>query len=368
MGRGWAPWPLEVLGVSGPSCPLFPTGAARGEVASAARVLSPGLGCLVARASGRGTGRPPWWGPDLRSWAAGVSGRPPGRAGFRRDFLSQPGAWARPPRCTGQSQAVLGLGRAPHLGLQTRLGRPGGGPRLSTAASASHVLGPFPNHPERLPCPWDASRWTAVGCGNPAVHAGGGLGLHRGPGSGRTSLKPQPGTWAWRALANDAPFLSAEGHPAPGMRVSPMGTRSVTCAAADRARIRVGPSSPWHPLRSSHRPHWGPQLRGTDPARRKQPEAQFPARLGHAAPALAQAQAQARPPLLRLCLGLATGRRAALRRWQPGLPWLCWLGTVPPPNSSEMEVTAGTRTLCRGSGASSPLPDTPFLIPPPSAW
>lgn len=60
-----------------------------------------------------------------------------------------------------------------------------------------------------------------------------------------------------------------------------------------------------------------------------------------------------RLPLLRLCLGLAAGRRAG-GGWGGGsqvCPYLCWLGTVPLPNSSEVEVTAGLGTLCPHVGS-----------------
>lgn len=121
VGKGWAQWSLETLRVSGHPSPA----ASSWDSQEGSGCRRRGAGTAVSRSGCAGLGV--WartsleWGLCLRSWATrGVSSRPPGRAGFRSGFLSQPGAPAKPPRCTGQSWIAAG---ALCLGLQTRLGR-----------------------------------------------------------------------------------------------------------------------------------------------------------------------------------------------------------------------------------------------------
>lgn len=102
--------------------------------------------------------------------------------------------------------------------------------------------------------------------------------------------------------------------------------------------------------------------------RGKKPPAQFPARLGRAAPALAGAQAASAQAL------------SGAGYWSAGGGWggssqvcsrLCWLGMVPRPNSLAVEVTwerpghsVRGSEAGRGLGVSSPLRLAPTAGPP----
>lgn len=130
-------------------------------------------------------------------------------------------------------------------------------------------------------------------------------------------------------------------------------------ASADGARI--GAPSPGAPGRE---PLWSSLLLGAPtipswPANRstpwartlprgKKPPAQFPARLGCAAPFLAGAQAASAQALS------GAGYRAAGGGWRGGNQaclCLCWLGTAPLPNGLEVEVTSEPGHSVQGSGA-----------------
>lgn len=80
--------------------------------------------------------------------------------------------------------------------------------------------------------------------------------------------------------------------------------------------------------------------------RGKKPAAWFLGRLGRAA--LAGAGAQAASAQALSGAGYLLVSRRGLGRWQPGVPRLCCLDTVPSPDSSEVEVTTGARMLCPG--------------------
>lgn len=147
---------------------------------------------------------------------------------------------------------------------------------------------------------------------------------------------------AWRAPARDGCNMSSrEDFKAPG--ADGVRTRAPSPGSSLRVPVRprfLGlPLSPPIPVTAA--------LHGQGPCRGKRPTAQFPARLGHSAPALARTQAtsaQLRP-------GLAAGGGWGLGRWQPGLPRLCWPGAVPSPNSSEVEVAWEPGCCVQGSGA-----------------
>lgn len=189
-------------------------------MAATARVLSPGR---VVRLPGpRGVGQ------------AGL----PGGLASGPVFSASPGpgpglrgAPGRARRCWGWAEPASGAanpGAANPAGLARRRRGGGGGggeaqlrmARLA-AANTPHGAWLFPRISLSRSMSRELSRWTAPGCGHPGRARWRGPRPAQGPGSGQTSLQPQPGTGAWGAPANDAPFLSADGHPPPGMRVSP---------------------------------------------------------------------------------------------------------------------------------------------------